>query len=138
MEKSDELSGGFTSHFGLYVRAMTQAGADTGPITRLVQRVAAGTALPEALDGIDAPAAAAAFVRSSWETIHSGHDHEVAGAFAFGREDLIPAMFTQVLNGGCDLPLFREYLTRHIDVDEHAPTAMQMLVELCPVSHRRR
>src|SRR5262249_55163743 len=51
------------------------------------------------------------------------------------REDLIPDMFDQVLKGEGDdrFPAFRDYLSRHIEVDgeEHTPMAMQMLCDLC-------
>jgi hypothetical protein len=62
--------------------------------------------------------------------------HCQAAAFAFGREDLIPDMFQQVVTvnenvGGLDT--FVDYLARHIEVDgeEHTPMAMQMLADLC-------
>jgi hypothetical protein len=62
--------------------------------------------------------------------------HCQAAAFAFGREDLIPEMFDQVIkiddqNGR--LTTFRDYLARHIEVDgeEHTPMAMAMLADLC-------
>ena len=63
--------------------------------------------------------------------------HSQAAAFAFGREDLIPDMFEQVVkvnaNQGGQLDTFVDYLARHIEVDgeEHTPMAMQMLADLC-------
>jgi hypothetical protein len=57
-------------------------------------------------------------------------------AFAFGREDLIPDMFQQVVGVNesvGSLGTFVDYLARHIEVDgeEHTPMAMQMLADLC-------
>jgi Protein of unknown function (DUF3050) len=60
--------------------------------------------------------------------------HDKTAAFAFGREDLIPDMFDQVVTVGADeksLGTFCDYLVRHIQVDdqEHTPMAIQMLAE---------
>ena len=62
--------------------------------------------------------------------------HRQAAAFAFGREDLIPDMFEQVVKVNESvgrLDTFVDYLARHIEVDgeEHTPMAMQMLADLC-------
>ena len=62
--------------------------------------------------------------------------HCQAAAFAFGREDLIPDMFQQVVTLNKEdgtLDTFVDYLARHIEVDgeQHTPMAMQMLADLC-------
>ncbi len=62
--------------------------------------------------------------------------HCQAAAFAFGREDLIPDMFTQVVavnERSKKLNTFVDYLERHIEVDGefHTPMAMQMVADLC-------
>ncbi len=62
--------------------------------------------------------------------------HDKTAAFAFGREDLIPDMFDQVVAVRADeksLGTFFDSLVRHIQVDgqEHTPMAMQMLAEPC-------
>ena len=61
----------------------------------------------------------------------------MAAAFTFGREDLIPAMFRQLVGELRDrfpgqLDTFTHYLDRHIQLDEevHAPLARQMVREL--------
>lgn len=62
----------------------------------------------------------------------------IAAAFAFGREDLIPLMFTGLLKDmnkglGGTLDTFIVYLERHIEVDgeEHGPMSLQMMTEIC-------
>jgi pyrroloquinoline quinone (PQQ) biosynthesis protein C len=136
VEESDELRGGFISHFELYVAGMSEAGADTSVIDAFIALVRAGSTVEAALIEAEVPAPAAAFVALTWDIIATAPVHCQAAAFAFGREDLIPDMFQQVVTvndsvGGLDT--FVDYLARHIEVDgeEHTPMAMQMLADLC-------
>jgi DUF3050 family protein len=136
VEESDELRGGYLSHFELYLEGMAESGADIGPITAFVDLLRAGRPVPEALAESGAPETAAAFVGLTWRLIEDAPAHARAAAFAFGREDLIPEMFQQVILvneqvGG--LGAFVDYLARHIEVDgeQHTPMAMQMLADLC-------
>ena len=136
VEESDELDAGYTSHFELYLDGMRQTGADTGPIVAFLGLLREGSAVGEALELAKVPEAAAAFVATTWQILGSAPVHCRAAAFAFGREDLIPEMFQQVI--GIDDPAgslstFKDYLARHIEVDgeQHTPMAMQMLIDLC-------
>lgn len=136
-EESDVYEGQPLSHYELYLHAMQSAGADTLPMQSLLATLAAGTPLDEALTAI--PAEAAAFVRSTFAFIATDAPHRIAAAFTFGREDLIPEMFTQfVRNLDTQLPgriaPFRFYLERHIELDgdEHGPKALAMIRNLCP------
>jgi hypothetical protein len=136
VEESDELGGGFISHFELYTQGMRQAGADTTVIGPFIDLVRGGMPVPQALQALPVPAPAAEFVRGTWTFIQTLPLHCQAAAFAFGREDLIPEMFQQVVDvneGLGRLDLFVDYLRRHIQVDdeEHTPMAMQMLADLC-------
>jgi len=135
-EESDELGGGFISHFELYLNGMTQVGADTTVITGFIARLRDSQPVFEALDAAGVPAPAAEFVKVTWEFIETAPVHVQAAAFAFGREDLIPEMFRQVVAVNQrlgSLSTFVDYLARHIQVDdeEHTPMAMQMLADLC-------
>jgi DUF3050 family protein len=136
VEESDELRGGFISHFELYVEGMAEAGADTSVIDGFIELLRAGVPVPQALTDAPVPGPAAEFVRATWGFIESAPVHSQAAAFAFGREDLIPDMFEQVVKvkeQGNKLEVFVDYLERHIEVDgeEHTPMAMQMLADLC-------
>ena len=136
VEESDERGGGFISHFELYVDGMTEAGADTSIINDFIGRLRARRPVLEAIDEVSAPAPAAEFVRFTWGLIERAPVHAQAAAFAFGREDLIPDMFQQVVGVNerlGSLDTFVDYLARHIQVDaeEHTPMAMQMLADLC-------
>ncbi|HVB42178.1 MAG TPA: DUF3050 domain-containing protein [Streptosporangiaceae bacterium] len=137
VEESDELRRGFISHFELYLEGMSQAGADRGPIDTFIALLRNGKPVLSALKEADAPAPSADFTTTSWSFIESLPVHCQAAAFAFGREDLIPDMFDQVVavndTLGNQLAVFVDYLRRHIQVDaeEHTPMAMQMLADLC-------
>jgi hypothetical protein len=135
-EESDELRGGYISHFEWYVAAMAESGADHSVVDKFVDLIRDGVPVSVALECIGVPGPSAEFVRATWGFVESAPVHCQAAAFAFGREDLIPEMFSQVVavnreKGG--MQTFVDYLERHIEVDgeEHTPMAMQMLVELC-------
>jgi Protein of unknown function (DUF3050) len=137
VEESDELGKGFISHFELYLKGMADAGADTTAIDELMSLLRAGKPVLPSLKETAVPAPAAEFVATTWGIIESAPVHCQAAAFAFGREDLIPDMFDQVVGVNRDhgnrLDTFVDYLERHIQVDseEHTPMAMQMLADLC-------
>lgn len=137
-ETDHDPAGQPTSHFELYVRAMEECGADTAPVRRMVAAVAAGRTIPQALAEAEAPDSVRQFVETTFSIINSGKAHAVAAAFTFGREDLIPAMFRQLVGElrtrfPGQLDTFVYYLDRHIQLDEevHAPLAQQMVRELC-------
>jgi pyrroloquinoline quinone (PQQ) biosynthesis protein C len=135
VEESDQLGTGFTSHFELYRAGMAKAGANTTAIDTFLTLLAAGTEVQVALRTAGAPAPSTEFVATTFELIANSPVHCQAAAFAFGREDLIPEMFDQVMSGNNDerFSIFRDYLARHIEVDgeEHTPMAMQMVADLC-------
>ena len=136
VEESDELAGGYISHFELYLNGMTEAGADTSVIDDFIARVRGRQPVLTALDAARVPLPAAEFVRLTWGFIENAPVHAQAAAFAVGREDLIPDMFQQVVDVNQrvgSLGTFVDYLSRHIQVDseEHTPMAMQMLADLC-------
>jgi hypothetical protein len=133
-ESDDDGFGGYASHFEIYRRAMQEVGADTLYIDAVVRSIEhTGTWRPELV-----PEPARSFVRSTFALLESGQAHEVAAAFAFGREDAIPDMFRSLIaaldrqNPGL-LVHVRYYLERHIGIDEqeHTPLAMAMVEELC-------
>jgi hypothetical protein len=133
-----------TSHFELYLRAMREAGADTVPAERLLAALAGGASVPAALAAAQAPAAVQDFVKHTFGVIAAGQPHAVAAAFTFGREDVIPDMFRNlVADLGQRFPgqldTFIYYLNRHIELDEdhHAPLAHQMVRDLCGTDPQR-
>jgi hypothetical protein len=141
-EESDELpaemGGGSASHFELYLAAMRQAGADTGPIDRLIGLLRTGTPLADALTGCGGPPAAVEFVRKTFAVIETGSTHRIVAAFTHGREDVIPDMFRNLVESlaatdPATWGQFRFYLERHIahDDEKHAPICRRMIRRLC-------
>ncbi|MFM7137689.1 MAG: DUF3050 domain-containing protein [Planctomycetota bacterium] len=138
-EESDALpEGGSASHFELYLDAMRRAGADTGPVERLLAGLRAGHGLDAALDACGCPPAAAAFVRRSFAVIDSGSTPAIAAAFTYGREDVIPDLFRGLVGRlANEDPVawgrFRFYLERHIEHDDehHAPVCRRIVDRLC-------
>ncbi|HEU5469115.1 MAG TPA: DUF3050 domain-containing protein [Actinophytocola sp.] len=136
VEESDELGNGFISHFELYVDGMREAGANTAAVDKLVDLLRGGLGVRDALDRAGVPKPSVEFAGTTWHIIETLPVHCQAAAFAFGREDLIPDMFTQVVavnERSRRLGTFVDYLERHIEVDgeQHTPMAMQMLADLC-------
>jgi Protein of unknown function (DUF3050) len=135
VEESDELGEGYISHFELYLDGMATAGADTSAIDDFIRLLGERVPVPDALASAKVPDPAAQFVSTTWEIIEKAPVHCQAAAFAFGREDLIPEMFKQVIqiaDPDGRLTVFKDYLARHIEVDgeQHTPMAMQMLIDL--------
>jgi pyrroloquinoline quinone (PQQ) biosynthesis protein C len=144
-EESDALpSGGATSHFELYLQAMRETGADTSRVEGFIRLLQSGQSVTAALEQAGVPASVAAFVRHTFEVIERGQSHEIAAAFTYGREDLIPEMFTQLVHGlerqfPGKLATLRYYLDRHIELDgdEHGEMGRQMVDLLCEQQPRR-
>jgi hypothetical protein len=137
-EESDvDMSGnGTITHHDLYAQAMLEIGANGRNFEAFIERVR-NYGFDEAMGNAQVPPASASFMRTTFSFIHTKKPHVIAGAFAFGRETLIPDMFTSLLNQmkvtEHDAPKFHYYLQRHIDIDggEHGPSALHMVETLC-------
>lgn len=143
-EETDEISPGrFTSHFELYVSAMTGVGADTAPILRFVEELRVGVSPADALQRVDIPSSTRAFVLHTLDTCRRSTP-EVAASFLLGRETVIPDMFSRLLPSlpaDASTDAFRTYLERHIHLDgeQHGPMGEQVLCCVCgtdPVAWR--
>ena len=144
-EESDILPGRrYASHFEIYRAAMLECGADVTTLDRFLELLRDGILPLAGLRDCGAPQPATRFVESSWRFLASGKSHVIAAAFTFGREDVIPDMFRAFVDDLSKhfpgrLDLFRYYLERHIDLDEHShgPMSVQMIQELCGVDENR-
>ena len=125
------------SHFEMYLDAMEECGADTSRIQLFLKKLQEGDSVKLALEKIKAPESVQDFVNGTFEIIEGAKAHEIASAFTFGREDIIPDMFLGILNkseaDGQGWPKLKYYFDRHIELDgdEHGPLALEMIQELC-------
>jgi hypothetical protein len=139
-EESDiDEAGNRASHFELYVRAMQQAGADLTAINTFVALLVGGKTVHEALEEAPVPAPAKKFVQHTFSVIATGQSHLIAAVFTFGREDLIPSIFIEMVRAISGVDILRYYLERHIEVDgdHHSHLAYQMTAELCGDDERK-
>jgi hypothetical protein len=125
------------SHFEMYLEAMQQLGANTTAISTLVKLIKDGETLHHSMDIVGLDLEVVNFINNTFQIIASQKPHLVASSFTFGREDLIPDMFIEILKGSDQnnkiYTKLRYYLERHIEVDggEHGPLSLQMITELC-------
>ena len=145
-EETDlNLMGKRQSHFEMYLDAMRKAGASTEKISSFLSHVKHGTDIFLVIAVSEIPENVKEFLRFTFEVIAEGKPHKIAAAFTFGREDLIPDMFTQILGNmqqnfpKKNLKLYKYYFDRHIELDgdEHGPMALQMVSELCGNSRNK-
>lgn len=127
-EESDlDPEGNAISHYSLYLKAMEEVGADTSRVKEFIE-----TQNMELI-----PEGAREFVNYNLKVAREGTDVEVASAFLYGREKLIPDMFTAIKDvmsaEKVDCPTLIYYLERHIELDgdEHGPLAEKCLQALC-------
>lgn len=138
-EESDQDGrGGYGSHFELYHRAMTQFGAATSLIDATLQQIRNGRSVSAAMAAAEVPNSIQKFVTRTFDEVDGGQICRIASAFTFGREDLLPGVFQQIVDGLSQsaqgtLDLFRFYLLRHIELDgdEHGPLAAKLMTSLC-------
>ncbi|MFM8962637.1 MAG: DUF3050 domain-containing protein [Sphingomonadales bacterium] len=138
-EESDlDSNGKVLSHFEMYLEAMQQIAANTLHIHQLTELLYYGKSLDEALYQLDIREETRAFVRYTFEIINSRQLHKIAALFTFGREDLIPDMFIEILRemqnqGQTNIDKLLYYLERHIEVDggDHGPISLKMMEEIC-------
>jgi pyrroloquinoline quinone (PQQ) biosynthesis protein C len=139
-EESDlSIDGRRLSHFEMYLEAMQDCGAKTTAIEHFLEELHSLQNIFVAIKKSDLHPNIKAFLDFTFRVIEEGKSHEIAAAFTFGREDLIPSMFTEILRNfqenfpDNDLSKLIYYFERHIelDADEHGPMAMKMITELC-------
>lgn len=139
-EESDlAIDGTRQSHFEMYLEAMKDSGANVTEIEKFIESVFSLQNIFVAIKKSGLHPEVKAFLDFTFRVIEIGKPHQIAAAFTFGREDLIPSMFTEILKNfqqhfpETDLSKLIYYFERHIelDADEHGPMAMQMIDELC-------
>ncbi|MEC8421349.1 MAG: DUF3050 domain-containing protein [Verrucomicrobiota bacterium] len=136
-EESDQAYGNgaeisYTSHYQIYLDAMTEVGASTETISRFVEMVKS-EGINSAMQKINLPQPSRLFMSHTFKLINEGKSHEIAASFAIGRESIVPLMFKRILDQSKleddQVPVFRYYLVRHaeLDGDHHGPMAHKLL-----------
>jgi hypothetical protein len=139
-EESDLNEAGIPqSHFDMYLEAMEQVGAKPHLIRTFITQIKKGLSVKEAAQQLELKPAVQDFINFSFAVIDSNQAHMIAAAFTFGREDLIPDMFLEIIkneeaeNQKTSYSKLTYYLQRHIELDgdEHGPLSLLMIQELC-------
>jgi len=124
------------SHFQSYLAAMDTVKAPTQSIKEFIAILESGEDWKSALSKASVPEAAARFVEGNLVIAQHGEPGEVAAAFAFGRELVLPKIFSLFLSSldasdqlDEDWVPLKFYLERHVELDgdEHGPAAEQMV-----------
>jgi hypothetical protein len=125
------------SHFEMYLDAMRQIGAEIKDIQFFLEDVKQGSNISDALNNVTINKQTKDFVNFTFSVIDSNEIYKIAAAFTFGREDVIPDMFFQIINQSkskeTSFSKLTYYLNRHIELDgdEHGPLALKMMEALC-------
>lgn len=138
-EESDiDGKGGYISHFALYLEAMKECGTDAQAFQSFLKSLKNGLDYHKALEkNGNMRNSTKEFVLFNLDLATKGEVYEVAAAFFYGREGLIPEMFKPLVDSlmetGASSDRLVFYLNRHIEVDEehHGPLAEKLLLELC-------
>ena len=125
------------SHFEMYLDSMNEIGANTNKIKLLISLVKQGKDIFEIIKSFDISAEIKDFLNFTFSVIKENKVHVTAAVFTFGREDLIPNMFIEIVkkikleNKSVESLIY--YLERHIEMDgdHHGPMAMNMISTLC-------
>ena len=146
-EETDvDPDGSYVSHLDLYLRAMAEVGASTRQFETFRSLARVGTSIEAGMVRTGVPPHVRSFVAHTMTQAQSGSTEEVLAAFFYGREDIIPEMFSRlrktVLSTKHDedrLRHFIYYIERHIELDgdSHGPMGRELLDALVAGSPQR-
>ena len=126
------------SHYELYVDAMIDIGVKVENIEKNIMLLSSSDNIENSIEKLDVHPKIKEFLKFTFSIIDEGKPHKIAAIFTFGRENLIPNMFNEILHEfqnnftEKDISKLIYYFERHIelDEDEHGPMALQMVNEL--------
>jgi len=119
----------------LYLDAMIDIGAKTEKPVEIINEIANSENIFNAIENINIHPNIKNFLNFTFSVIDEGKPHKIAAIFTFGRENLIPNMFNEILRefeknvSEGDISKLIYYFERHIelDEDEHGPMALEMV-----------
>jgi len=123
------------SHYELYLDAMIDIGAEIEFPTKTINKIASSQNIFMSIDKLQIHENIKEFLKFTFSVIKEGKPHKIAAIFTFGRENLIPNMFNEILREfeknvtQGDISKLIYYFERHIelDEDEHGPMALEMV-----------
>ena len=126
------------SHYELYLDAMIDIGVKVENIEKNIMLLSSSDSIENSIEKLDIHPKIKEFLKFTFSIIDEGKPHKIAAIFTFGRENLIPNMFNEILHEfqrsftKKDISKLIYYFKRHIelDEDEHGPMALQMVNEL--------
>ena len=138
-EESDlNVDGVPKSHFEMYLEAMDEIKADISEIDRFINQIYTNDDIIQSINSSKLEKEIKDFLQFTFSVINRGKAHEIAAAFTFGREEIIPDMFLKIIKNtekeyDTCLRKINYYLERHIELDgdEHGPLAHEMIANLC-------
>ena len=139
-EESDlNENGEVKSHFEMYIDAMEQINANTNQIRKFISLLENKNTLKDSINIVNLDPILRNFINFTFDVIKSGKAHCIASAFTFGREDVIPDMFLEIIQKSKTDSTDQRYskllyyLNRHIEIDgdEHGPISLKMVENLC-------
>ena len=143
-EESDlDIGGQPKSHFEMYLDAMTEINANRTQIDSFIKKINSNYSVSDALNKVHIDENVRDFTHFTFEIIESGKIHCIAAAFTYGREDIIPEMFIEIINElepeNIHCNKLKYYLERHIEIDGdlHGPIAREMVKELCGTDKKK-
>src|SRR5258707_12271124 len=96
-EETDvDPDGSYVSHLDLYLRAMADVGASIRQFDAFRSLARVGTSVEAAMVRSGVSPHVQAFVAHTMRLAQSGSTEEVLAAFFYGREDIIPEMFSRL------------------------------------------
>lgn len=136
-EESDEWlwQWEYISHFELYLKAMEELGIDTKEIKEILFNTNYEN-IDELFCNEKIPKSSRNFMKKTFSYIKSWDIKEVASAFTFWRENIIPEMFIKIIKNleisNINAPTLYYYFKRHIELDwdSHWPLSKKLIEKI--------
>lgn len=135
-EESDIIDGKPTSHFMYYVEALTSLDNSCTHIQKFINDINSSISYEKLISKPYIPKPAQTFITTTYKFCNTSL-LDVAAAFTFGRENLVPTLFDPIveeinLSKNKQFSKFIEYLERHIELDgeEHSKLSLEMVTTL--------